>query len=81
MNIEDSVERPYGIAEMEPREILAFGHTPLVIRLIERVLVKNGISHGTARASILEIGSGTCQGSYIIKNEIPERSFIGRDGH
>lgn len=76
MNIEDSVERTYGIADMEPREILAFGHTPLVMRLIERVFLKHGITHGTAPTSTLEIGSGTCQGSYIIKMKSPEHSFI-----
>jgi len=76
LNIEDRVERAYGIAEMNPREILAFGHTPLVMKLIERVLFRNGIRSGTGSTRTLEIGSGTCQGSYIIKMKSPEHSVV-----
>lgn len=74
MNIEDRVEREYNIAEMEPLEILSFGHTRLVMRLIKGALL-NDIPPAT-RTRILEIGSGTCHGSYLVKMPPREHNFV-----
>lgn len=66
LNVEDSTWKNYGVAEMDAHEILSFGATPLLIRIIKRYVLEDSLFRKEL-SRVLEIGAGTCQGSYLIK--------------
>lgn len=53
---------------MDPHEILNFGATPLMIRIIKRYVLEDSLFRKEI-SPVLEIGAGTCQGSYLIKQK------------
>jgi ubiquinone/menaquinone biosynthesis C-methylase UbiE len=60
---------------MEANDILKFSSGPLRKKLIESYVL--GELNLSIRApTVLEIGAGTCQASYMIKNTYKQRSFV-----
>src|SRR2546422_2271929 len=75
MNTEDLTWSQYGVLQMEANEILKFSSGPLRRRLIENHVLGQ-LDLSIDDPVVLEIGAGTCQASYMIKNAYKQCSFV-----